>query len=190
MQLRNEVDDHCQPCESAEAMTRTSDLSIVGALRNDTRTKQSRYHRDVNYDGPSYDQPLALGLREMTWLKLLHERPNLNDSTRMATWLDKVLAFSNQEKDTSREGGIHRSSSTTSFTETHLHPVSPCVELLSDTDLSAVAVDRQNFGRFAQSSTSIGDSFGLTSQESAKVASEIAEFEDFIDGLDLSLVFA
>jgi hypothetical protein len=186
MQLRNEVDTHCQPCENSAAMPLGRDFSSVGWLRRDSRTEQSRNHHDVCFDGSNSDRPLDF--REKTWLNLLHERPHVNDQKLMANWLNMVRAFSEQEHDTPREAQIQPSPDTAPCIEIYMHQVLQSLESISDVDASVAAMERHNFGCYTQSSTSLEAGFWQTSQESAMVTCEIAEFDDFMDGVDTSVV--
>ena len=187
MQLRNEVDIHCQPCENSAAMPLGRDFSSVGRLRRDFRTEQSRNHHDVCFDRSNSDRPLDL--REKTWLNLLHERPHVNDHELMANWLNMVRAFSEQEHDTPGEARVQPSTDTAPCIEINMHQVLQSVESISDVDASVAVMERHNFGLYTQSSTSLEAGFWLTGQESAKVTCEIAEFDDFMDGVDASFVF-
>ena len=188
MQLRNEVDTHCQPSENSAAMPLPvgSELASVGGLRRDSRTEQSRHHHDVCFVGANSDRPLDF--REKTWLNLLHERPHVNDQKLMANWLNIVRAFSEEEHDTSSEARIQPSPDTAPCIEIYLHQAIQSGESISDVDASVAAMERHNFRCYTQSSTSLEAGFWQTSQESAMVTCEIAEFDDFMDGVDTSVV--
>ena len=183
MQLRNEV-DHCQPCASDGTTSLTSGVNVIGELRRSITFENTGHRRDVSFDGPSYDHPLDF--REKTWLNLLHERPNVNDPTHMTNWLGKVLSFSENEMETTRHAQIQTFPLTISCADVvHVPLVSPSSESVNDAGISVSAMERHNFGLYTQSSTSTLEAgFAQTTQESAKVASDIAEFDDFMDGMD------
>jgi hypothetical protein len=154
-------------------------------LRRGFIIEKTGHNREVNFAGPSR-QENPLDFREKKWLTLLHERPNVNDPTRMTNWRDKVLSFSESEMENSRNAQIPTFPLTISCIDVvHVPLVSPSSESVNDAGISVSAMERHNFGLYTQSSTSTLEAgFAQTTQESAKVASDIAEFDDFMDGMD------
>ena len=185
LQLRNEVDNHCKPCASSGTPPQSSNLNVIDELRRGFIIEKTGHNREVNFAGPSR-QENPLDFREKKWLTLLHERPNVYDPARMTNWLNKVLSFSEHEMDTSRNAQIPTFPLTISCIDVvHVPLVSPSSESVNDAGISVSAMERHNFGLYTQSSTSTLEAgFAQTTQESAKVASDIAEFDDFMDGMD------
>ncbi|KAI2509417.1 hypothetical protein MHU86_5050 [Fragilaria crotonensis] len=189
-QLRNDVDNHCQPCASSGATPLASDVNVIGEMRGGIRIENAGHRRDVSFDGPSHDGPLDF--REKTWLNLLHVRPNINDPTHMTNWLKRVVSFSEHDLETSRDAHTQIFPSTISCFDdiVHVPRLSTRFQSVYEAGISVAAMKRPIIGLFTQASTSsLGTGFGQTTQESANVASEIAEFDDFMDGIDTSLVF-
>lgn len=87
----------CRPCgveDSKMAPNTTSGLFMDYGSKPDTSLiSMLRHHRRLS---PPKQQ--CLGVNEQAWLDLLQQRPNIEDTTKMADWMGQILQLSGESQ--------------------------------------------------------------------------------------------
>lgn len=145
LQLRNDVDNYCQPCGSSGETPQASDVNASDELRIGIIPDNAGHRRDVSVAVPSC-QEYHLDFREKKWLTLLHERPNVYDPTRMTSWLNKVLSFSDNDLETSRNDHNQTFPSAMSCIDVHAPFVFPTSESANEAVIPVATMEQHTVG--------------------------------------------
>ena len=102
-QLKNEVDavsclsihipqvePSCQPCEGSATEIPPSTTSVTTERPTTVGLEEPRHH-------------FQLDAKEQEWLELFHQRPKIEETSKMVEWMDKVVASSEGHRATTRE---------------------------------------------------------------------------------------